>query len=463
MTQRPVRVPHLRHAIGVVALSTEIINMTVGAGIFALPGVAAEHLGPQAWVAYVVCALAMASALFCFAVAGSRVTTSGGPYVYVQAAFGAFPAFLSGVLLWVGAVVSSAAVATVFAAMLGTVLPAAATPLGRAVALALIYGIAVVVNARGVRAGASAVTGFAMAKLLPLVVLVIVVGVMYLLGHLEPITTAAADVGAAAGEGLSPTTVGRAALVLIFAFFGAEVALAPSGEMERPSHTVPLAIGIALAVVTVLYLALQATAQGVLGPALAQDPAVRAAPLAAVGTKLFGPIGAAVLTAAALVSTAGYVIGDVLASPRVLYALATDGHLPRVLARLHVQHETPAVAIVLHGVVAALLAISGTFATLVILNNVAILVLYLVCCVAAFVLLRQDAAEEGQGRRDKHFTPPFGPLIPMVACGVILWLLAQAQWKEFAAVAVALGLATLAYLFKRRTAAREVMGLEEES
>ena len=68
----------------------------------------------------------------------------------------------------------------------------------------------------------------------------------------------------------SAAAVGRTALVLVFAFLGAEVALAPSGEVQRPARTVPLSIAIALGVVTLLYLALQATAQAVLGPALAR-------------------------------------------------------------------------------------------------------------------------------------------------------------------------------------------------
>lgn len=441
--------------IGVTALSTEIINMTIGAGIFALPGVAAEQLGAHAWVAYVICAVAMTCVLLCFAVAGSRVTGSGGPYRYVHAAFGPFPAFLSGILLWVAAIVSSAAVATVFADTIGTMLPAATSRGGRAGIVFLIYGIAMLVNVRGVQAGARTVTGLTLAKLLPLVGLVILAGIMLLTGQLDGAFPALAgvDPDVLAGRTLSLDSVGRTSLVLIFAFLGAEVALAPSGEVHRPSRTVPLAIGVALTVVTVLYLALQATAQGVLGTALADDPAIRAAPIVAVGTKLFGPVGAIVLTIAAAVSTAGYVIGDVLASPRVLYALARDRHLPGVLARLHIRHETPAVAIVLHGTLAAILAATGTFATLVIVNNVAILVLYLACCIAAYLLLRVGVRyPDVEAPSGVPFTPPFGTLAPVVAGVVILWLLAQAKWQEFAAVAAACVVATLAYRLKERTA-----------
>jgi len=428
--------------------------MIIGAGIFALPGDAAAQLGAHAWMAYVVCALAMTCVLMCFAVAGSLVTTSGGPYAYVQVAFGPFPAFLSGVLLWVGAVVSSAAVAVVFATMLGTIVPAVATPLGRAVTLLLIYAVAVLINVRGVRDGARTATGFAVAKLVPLVGLAVIAGIMYALGKIAPPAAVPLASGAAAADVPTVGAVGRTALVLIFAFLGAEVALAPSGEVSRPSRTVPLGILIALAVVTALYLGLQATAWAVLGPALAQEGPIRTAPLAAVGSRLFGPVGTAVLSGGALISTAGYVLGDILASPRILFALATDGYLPRALGRVHPKYETPATAIIVHGVLTVILALTGTFATLAILNNVAILVLYLVCCLAALVLLQRSAKRAQSGAIEdpdsRPFTPPFGPLIPLVACGVLVWLLAQAKLEEFAAVGAALAIATGAYLLKQR-------------
>ena len=172
------------------------------------------------------------------------------------------------------------------------------------------------------------VVGLTLAKLLPLVTLVVIAGVMLLLGRLAPavVVGAAAHVGVA--HPFTASAVGRTSLVLVFAFLGAEVALAPSGEVRQPARTVPLAIGIALGVVTLLYLALQGTAQAVLGSALGQDPTIQAAPLVAVGTRLVGSVGTLIITAGALVSTAGYVLGDALASPRVLYALAVDGHFP---------------------------------------------------------------------------------------------------------------------------------------
>ncbi len=80
--------PGLERVIGVRALAANAVNMTVGAGIFALPAVVAAQLGPSAFFAYVVCAIAMGLVLLCFAESGSRVHESGGACAYVEAAFG---------------------------------------------------------------------------------------------------------------------------------------------------------------------------------------------------------------------------------------------------------------------------------------------------------------------------------------------------------------------------------------
>jgi amino acid transporter len=78
----------LVRVIGVGALTASAINMTIGVGIFKQPAGVAKDLGAAAPLAYVVCALLMGLVLVCFAMAGSRVSLTGGPYAYVEVAFG---------------------------------------------------------------------------------------------------------------------------------------------------------------------------------------------------------------------------------------------------------------------------------------------------------------------------------------------------------------------------------------
>src|SRR5918994_2085902 len=101
------------------ASRAHLVTVTIGGGIFRLPAGVAQQLGAAAPFAYVVCAVAMGLIVLCFAEAGSRVAPTGGPYAYVEVAFGPFVGFMAGVLLWLLGTFAVAAVSTVFADAVG--------------------------------------------------------------------------------------------------------------------------------------------------------------------------------------------------------------------------------------------------------------------------------------------------------------------------------------------------------
>ena len=123
---RPVAENQLVRALGTWSLAAAIVNVTIGGGIFRAPGSPelSGRLGAAAPVAYVVCALAMGLIVLCIAAAASRVSLTGGPYAYVEVAFGPFVGYLVGVFLWVTATTAFAAVTTIFADTAGRVVPA---------------------------------------------------------------------------------------------------------------------------------------------------------------------------------------------------------------------------------------------------------------------------------------------------------------------------------------------------
>src|SRR5688572_10858306 len=130
----------LLRALGTWTLAAGIVNVTVGGGIFRLPADTAGALGAAAPLAYVVCAVAMGLIVLCFADAGSRVSLTGGPYAYVEVAFGPFIGFMAGVMLWAVGTFALAAVSTVLAASLGALFPALAGPTPRALILITAFG-----------------------------------------------------------------------------------------------------------------------------------------------------------------------------------------------------------------------------------------------------------------------------------------------------------------------------------
>ena len=117
----------LIRSIGTLALAAGIVNVTIGGGIFRLPADMAAQLGAMAPVAYLLCAVVMGLIVLCLAEAGSRVSLTGGPYAYVEIAFGPLAGFLAGFLLWMLSTFAMAAVATVLVANLGALVPALAS------------------------------------------------------------------------------------------------------------------------------------------------------------------------------------------------------------------------------------------------------------------------------------------------------------------------------------------------
>lgn len=414
--------------MGTLGLAAAIANVTIGGGIFRLPATVAGALGPSALIAYVVCAVAMGLIVICIAEAGSRVSLTGGPYAYVELAFGPYVGFLTGVLLWFLGTTVPAAVSTVYADNAAKLVPAFGTPLGRAILLAATFAIVATVNAFGVRQG-NRLNGVAtIAKLLPLLLLV------------------AAGVFAVHGENLvmretpSVGSVTRASIILIFAFTGVESALVPSGEVRNPARTVPRAILVSMLGITLLYIALQYVAQGVLGDALATSTT----PLADAAGQVFGRWGRTMLLGAVLVSTFGYLSGMALAVPRALFAFARDGFLPRTLASVHPRWHTPHVAIATQATLTCVLAITSGFGPLAIISNVAALLVYFACAVAAWELRRRGVQAGGT-----PFRVPGAAIVPVLACAMIVGLLTSITPREWAWLVVVLAAATLLFFLSR--------------
>jgi len=419
----------LVRAIGTWALAAGVINVTVGGGIFRLPADVAAALGAAAPIAYIVCAVAMGLIVLCFAEAGSRVSLTGGPYAYVELAFGPYVGFLTGVLIWLLGTTAVAAVSTVFATNAAKLFPVFEQPMMRALLLAGSFATVATVNILGVKQG-SRLNGIAtVAKLLPLALLVLA-GVFFIDRDNLAMATAPA-----VGD------VTRASIVLIFAFSGIESALVPSGEVKDPARTVPRAVFTAMIAITVLYIAIQLVAQGVLGPALATSTT----PLADAAGVVLGPWGRILLLSAVVVSTFGYLSGMTLAIPRALYAFGRDGYLPSAVAAVHPRFRTPHVAIAIQSVLACALAISSRFGPLAIIANVAALLVYFGCSVAAWQLRRRNVAAGGI-----PFRVPGAAVVPFLSCAMIIGLLSSITLPEWRVLGIVLVVASVLFVLTRK-------------
>jgi len=419
----------LLRAVGPWGLAANIVTNTVGAGIFALPAALAAALGPYAVLAVLGCAVMVGAVAVCFAEGGSRVATSGGVYGCIEAGLGPLAGYTAGVVLAVSDVLACGGVSASLADMAGSLVAPSRLQAVRVAVIVGVVGFVILVNLGGVVRGTRLVAVLTALKLLPLAVFV-AAGL--------PGVHGGQFAAAAGGTGL-----GRAILLSLFAFVGMEGALSVSGEVADPARNIPRALALALALVTALYVAIQLIAQGILGPALAASPA----PLADAAARVHPGLRVLMLAGGAL-SMLGWIAGDLLASPRILFAFARAGRLPQALGRVHPRSHVPHVAIVCYGLTAVALALSGTFAELAVLSALASSVIYIGGCLAAGRLARRGVALSG---RPLEFPALKAAMVVGIA-GMLL-MIALASRAEILGLAALLALCAAGYRLQLRRAA----------
>jgi amino acid transporter len=424
--------PGLPRVIGVGGVAFTSFNCIVGVGIFTLPALVAGVLGPASILAYGCCFVLIGLVGLCFAEAGSRVPSSGGMYSYAEAAFGPVAGGVAGMLLLIAnSMAATAAVARLFLDTLGTAWPVFAQPGAGIAVLALIYAVLAVVNILGTRDGSRLTIVMGIVKLLPMIALV-AAGLFFI----QPANLVWPELP-------TPGRIGEGALILAYAFIGVEGGLNVSGEARNPARTIPRAIALALGMVAVLYIGLQITAQGVLGSSLAttQTPLVDAA------REIFGPSVSRLFMTLILFSAGGYLAADMLGSPRVGFALAGAGWLPRWVAYIHPRRRTPAVAIVLYAVCVIVVTASGSFRQIAVLAVAGTLLLYLITCLSVLRLRAKRIARMGA-----PFIAPGGAATPLAASAIIVWLLSTLARTELLATVGFVAAATIICALVHRSA-----------
>ena len=419
--------PELLRVVGFWSLAASIVNLSIGGSIYVLQGVFARTLGVAAPLVFVLGAFIFIPITMCFAAAGSRVTATGGPYCYVRAAFGSFPSFVTGSVFWVSNVAGVASLAAALLDQAASITPSLSQPLPRAAAATAVYLLLCILNARGIRAGAIAIMVLATIKLLPLAALVSFGGLQAHATNFHGSST------------FTWSTIGSSMILVMYCYSGMETALLPSGEVQNPSQVVPRAALTAITIVVALCVCLQVVAQGVLGDRLANNPA----PLAALANDLLSGSYWVILLAASI-SIFGCLQGDLVGSPRLLFAMAQDGFLPSMLSHVTARRRVPLIAVVAHAAAVVLLTCLGSFESLALMSGGAMCIVYFGGCASAWVLQRKDVREGGS-----PFVLSGGPLIPGISCVALVLVLTTLKRSEWQAIGYALSVVIALYAMTR--------------
>lgn len=439
--------PGLRRALGKWDLTAIGVNQVIGSAIFLLPSDVAKQVGPWGPLAFMAIGLLSLSIALCFAEAGSRFESTGGPYLPARAAFGRFVGFEVGWMMWFSRVTSHASVVNGLTLALAFYWPALATGIPRAATITGLTLVLTWINVRGVKQSSWVVNALTIGKLLPLTIFILA-GIWFI----DP--SHFSNMPAVSREQIS-----AGAILLIFAYGGYEVTGVLAGEAANPRKDVPFAFVAVLIIVSVVMSLTSLVATGIL-----PDVAGTRTPLADAAAIFLGAGGAAMISIGSVVSMTGNNMGQLLNGSRTIFALAENGDLPRWFGKVHPEYRTPSNAILFCAALALILALTGSFVTLAAVSAIARLVMYLAVCLSTLVLRKRDreiAAQVGAHFSDPlqvvapaKFTVPFGPVIPIVAAIVALGILAGATNAQLTSGVAALAAGAILYVIAPKTLQR---------
>jgi len=421
--------PQLSRSIRLGDAVAVTINGIIGGGIFGLPAPVFALVGNYSLFSFAACGVAVSLVALAFAEVASRFSGTGGPYLYAREAYGSHAGFAVGWLTLLARLTAFAANCNLLLDYLGAFHGPLASGWQRALFIAILVGSLVAINCRGVRE--TAVTGNALVvgKLAPLVLFALA-GLFFMEpGRFEFVRAPGYDAFA------------KSVMLSVYAFTGFEMLLIPGGEVKQPQRNLPLALLAGMSVVVTLYLLIQAVCAGTL-PGLTAS----ARPLADAAAIFLGTWGAAMITAGLAISIVGNLNVLILASSRLVYAMAESGELPATLSQVHPRFHTPVRAILTASAVMLALALSGTFIYLLTISTLARLSTYVVVCSALPVLRRRKAPPA-------HFRAPWGDAIAVAGCAVSLWLFTGSNWGEVRDTALALCAGWLVYALSRHSRA----------
>jgi len=433
--------PGLARRLGLSDATLLVMGGIVGSGIFVNPSVVAREVRSDALIlgAWAFGGFVALAGAFVYAELATLRPEVGGQYAYLREAFHPGVAFVYGwVLLLVTQSGGMAAVAVTFARYFRDLTGLAASDGVIATAtLAVLVGV----NCLGVASGSRLQGLFMVLKILAIAGLV-ACGLFIVK---DPASGPVAAVPAAPAGLLS---FGAALVPVLFAYGGWQTSGFVMGEMKRPERDMPRALLLGVAGVIVLYVSVNVVCVRALGP---DGLAATTTPASAVMRLALGERGATLIALGIAVSTIGFLAQGVLTAPRVYFAMAEDGLFFRVVAWLHPRTRVPVVAIVLQGLLAAVIALSGRYEQ--ILNYVVSVDFIAMGLTAATLFVYRRRGETGSFRAPGH---PLTTVFFVVSCWAVV---ASAVFRHPGDTVIGLGIMVAglpAYLFwsRRRGRAR---------
>ncbi|GLB46406.1 amino acid permease [Philodulcilactobacillus myokoensis] len=379
------------------------INAIIGSGIFLLPTTGMKLFGPASILILIFDAILAFTIGMCFAECSGLFDETGGSYIYADAAFGHFIGYEVGIAAWVIRIIAEASMYVALATAIGGFFPSLNTPVAKNVIVSIIAILLMALNISGIRMTAILNNVVTAGKLIP-IILVIVLGLFFI----HPANFHPFFVPKLTTSG----NFSNAALTLFYIFTGFEGLVVTAGDMKNVKKNLPRAVMLVLSIVAAIYILVMVACIGVLGKGLANTTV----PLQATLTRIMGPFGGILILIGSVLSIGGICIAQSFITPRSVVALSKHGITPKFFEKTN-KRDAPYVAIIFSTILVLLLAYTGTFTKLAQISAVSRFAQFIPTCIAVIVFRHK------MKNAKRSFKLPFGPVIPIIAVLVSLWLL----------------------------------------
>jgi APA family basic amino acid/polyamine antiporter len=346
----------LKRELGLFEATFYGVSIILGAGIFALIGKAAALAGPSLWISFLISAFVSIFTGLSYAELSAMYPKAGAEFVYVKKAYGSdFWAFLIGWLL-IFAFVSG--IATVSLAFSGYFVELLKVKVPRVLISAMLIFFLSLVNFYGIKESS---------RLNILFTSMVISGLLSItfLGFTKPLNFSQYF------QAPSLEGVFSAATLVFFAYLGFENIANISEETKNPSKTIPSALLLSIIITTFIYVLVSIS---VLNLASWQELAASEAPLAFAASKVFGNRAFALISIFALFATTGTSLGLLISSSRMVYGMAKENSLPKILSKIHSKRKTPYFAIFVVSSTSLLLLLTGNIARIASLTSLCALI-----------------------------------------------------------------------------------------
>ena len=436
MSEYPLRNSTLVRGLGPVATTAIVVGNVIGTGVFLKSRVMTCNVGTPGRVitVWIVAGLLSLAGALTYAELAAIWPRAGGEYVFIRNAYNSRLAFLFGWMRFFASGAGSlAALAVGFAIFLNVLLkgtlevtyfhldlPGYRVPFGslQIVALSAIAFVTLI-NCASVSVGGKFAITLTAIKVGSIVLLGLG-ALLFASGNWSNFLLAdnggACEGVAAAARGGS---AGFAAAMLgaLWAYNGWNEMTFVSGEVKNPQRNIPIALIIGMTICMGLYVFVNTTYFYVLTPTeIANVPATSSVAGVVVETFL-GAIALTLIAAAMMTSTFGALHTSTMANSRVPFAMAQDGLFPKVLAHVSERTHVPVRALVVQGIWAGVLALSGSYDTL---TDYVIFVNWIffgLVIVSVFFIRRRLPREEATYRAWGY------PVVPLLFLLTTAWLL----------------------------------------